>query len=492
MNHVVLRPPNTFIGGVSSVISSSAGLSPILGVPLARITNFSVVGADIQCNISGTYLMNDSYLIWPPGFSYFDDRDGLSLRTTYVRNYSNLYYWNTPNSTPTGYFGRGCPLLKEAIFPNTTTLIDSAFYESLATKFYVPNSTTLGVNPALQQVFYLIQPGSTIYCHPSLATSNSGSEEGDIAYARTSRGATIVYVTNYTPPNPITDLSAGTIYNSKIQLNFTTPSSTNTIGYYKCYVDGVFKNQIPSSGNYVSGLLPTTNYNITVKSVDVFLNESPLSNILNVSTNSTPIPFPMTGLVSYYKLDSNSSDSFGSNHGTDTSVSYVSGKISSAGSYNGTTSKSIVGNPPNLQLSSGTISCWVKSSSAGSGYRSIFGKINAYNLFLFDGVLVCYNWGSFGGSGNKSTGVNLNDGLWHHIVLVFDSGVTNGSQIYLDGVLKLTFSMSVLNQTDNVCIGASNTIQYINALIDEACIHNVKLTQTEIDLLYNGGAGTTL
>lgn len=41
-----------------------------------------------------------------------------------------------------------------------------------------------------------------------------------------------------------------------------------------------------------------------------------------------------TNLVSYYKLDSNSNDSVGSNNGTDTSVSYVAGKIGNAGSYN--------------------------------------------------------------------------------------------------------------------------------------------------------------
>lgn len=43
-------------------------------------------------------------------------------------------------------------------------------------------------------------------------------------------------------------------------------------------------------------------------------------------------------LISYYKLDSNSNDSVGTNNGTDTSVSYVAGKIGNAASFNGSTS----------------------------------------------------------------------------------------------------------------------------------------------------------
>lgn len=43
--------------------------------------------------------------------------------------------------------------------------------------------------------------------------------------------------------------------------------------------------------------------------------------------------------VSHYKLNANSNDSIGTNNGTDTSISYVSGIRGNSASYNGTTSK---------------------------------------------------------------------------------------------------------------------------------------------------------
>lgn len=197
------------------------------------------------------------------------------------------------------------------------------------------------------------------------------------------------------------------------------------------------------------------------------------------------------GLVSYYKLDANSNDSQGSNNGTDTAISYVAGKISNGASFNGTSSKIDVGNPANLQLTSGSISCWIKTSGAGSSYRSIFSKEFAYGLFLIDNVLGGYNWGSFGGTGQFSTGVNLADNLWHHVVLVFESG-TALNYIYIDGVLSLTFSMSVDNQTETLKLGQNSSTQFINAIIDEVAIYNTKLTGAKVTELYNSGNGITL
>lgn len=91
-------------------------------------------------------------------------------------------------------------------------------------------------------------------------------------------------------PNPITDLSAGTIYNTAIKLNFTPPSSTNAIDYYDLYLNGILQSQrITASGQYVIGLTPSTNYDITLKAVDIFHNKSVVSNIVALSTTSVNI-----------------------------------------------------------------------------------------------------------------------------------------------------------------------------------------------------------
>jgi hypothetical protein len=286
---------NTFIGGVSASLGTPALLATKLGINVSRISNFSIVGSDIKCNISGgTYLFYNSF-ISDPNITYFDDRDGLArcLNGYYAFAFCDrLYYINLPGTLQTGnYLGRGCPLLKTAYLPSVTQVSNGGFYESKIDRFYIPNATLIGgsntaYNECFNRIFFQDNALKTIYAHPSLATINAGAEEPDIAYAR-SLGATIRYVTNFTPPNAISNLSAGTIYNSAVQLNFTPPSSTNAIDYYEVYVNGAFHSEIKASGGYVVGLSAATNYNISLVAVDVFYNKSSLGNILNVTTGNS-------------------------------------------------------------------------------------------------------------------------------------------------------------------------------------------------------------
>jgi hypothetical protein len=483
---------NTFIGGVASTITTSGALATKLGIASNRITNFKIVGSDIECSISGSYVLQGFYQ--DTNITSYIDIDGLvtDLADNVFRETTKIKELNFKGIvTLNGKFVDRNSQIQLVYLKNCTSILGQFYNDFYPSKkvFYIPSVTTLGATSGDNQVFYnaLTSVGCTIYANPSLQTSNGGGVEGDLALA-ISNGATVRYVTNFTAPNPITNLSVGNVYGTAVKLNFTAPSSTNAIDYYECYANGVYKNTITASGEYVTGLTLNTAYTFQLIPVDIFFNKS-TSNVVSATTVTSSVP--TTGLVSYYKLDSNSNDIYGSNNGTDTNVSYVSGKVSNAASYNGTTSKTVIGNPANLQLSTGSVSCWIKTSAAGSSYRAIFSKENAYGLFLVDGVLGFYNWGSFGGSGFKSTGVNLNDNLWHNLVLVFESSTAN-NYIYVDGVLKLTFSMSVLNQSNNLLIGLNSTSQYINALIDETPIYNTKLTETEIDLLYSSGQGTTL
>lgn len=132
-------------------------------------------------------------------------------------------------------------------------------------------------------------------------------------------------------------------------------------------------------------------------------------------------------LVSYYKLDSNSNDSVGTNNGTDTAVSYVSGKIGNAGSYNGTTSYSTMGDVlDQTGTSAFSISLWVKYTSTGNDMlvtkQTPSGNFNGYAL-----------WRNASASKLEFTIVSTvsnilvtqfpstyNDGNWHHIVITYD------------------------------------------------------------------------
>lgn len=186
---------NTFIGGVSATISTSAQLATKLGISNNRIRNFVVVGSDIKCRIIGNYPISVGYLGFPLGITYYKDLAGLATTTGYIRGYANLHTWETKNATPDNYFGRECPLLTVADFPNVEHFTEnSSFYESNCTTYNLNSALTLGSTVGLNQVFYGIPTGSTINVPIALSTVNAGGVEGDLAYAIDSRGATVNYI----------------------------------------------------------------------------------------------------------------------------------------------------------------------------------------------------------------------------------------------------------------------------------------------------------
>lgn len=291
---------NTFIGGVASTITTSGALATKLAIASNRITNFKIVGSNIECRISGSYVMTENCWNGDTSIIYYYDKDGL------VSNLLNFSFANTPNlkrlefkgviNLTGGYIVRYDVLTSrkiEVFLDNCISITSVAFYDGYYHNLliYAPRVTVLGASPSVNNnVFYRVKTGSTLYLNPFLQTSNAGAEEADVAYTR-GLGTTIRYVTNFTAPNPITNLSVGTIYGTAVQLNFTAPSSTNAIEFYEVYVNGVYKNNISGSGSYATGLSLNTAYTIEVKPVDIFYNKS-TSNVVSATTANAPVaPF---------------------------------------------------------------------------------------------------------------------------------------------------------------------------------------------------------
>jgi hypothetical protein len=300
VNHYVFTPPidvstNTYIGGVASTISTPALLASKLAIDVSRLTNFSIVGSDIKCKITGSYGMPTSAFLSDTSVTYLYDYDSLitSFTATAFRFATNFRYLIARGvTTITGVRNFERTKLELLDFPNLTSAPATAFNNigtsnGQKTNIYIPNCVTLGVNvTANENVFFGIIPGSIIYAKPSLATINSGGVEGDLAYA-IAQGAIVRYVTNYTSPSPVTTLASGTIYNKAVQLTFTAPSSTNAIDYYECWESGVLKNTITASSQYITKLVSNSSQSIVIYAVDVFMNKSLVSNTLSVSTTST-------------------------------------------------------------------------------------------------------------------------------------------------------------------------------------------------------------
>lgn len=141
------------------------------------------------------------------------------------------------------------------------------------------------------------------------------------------------------------------------------------------------------------------------------------------------------------------------------------------------------GNSSTLQQSTGSLSAWTKASSPGSGYRGIIAKQGAYGLFYTDSVLVAYDWAA---DTPRSTGINIADNTWKNVVLTYQSGVSNGTRIYINGVSVLTTTITIFNQINNLFGGAeANANQFASCQVSSFKMHNRVLTASEVLQNYN-------
>jgi len=222
-----------------------------------------------------------------------------------------------------------------------------------------------------------------------------------------------------------------------------------------------------------------------------------LVGIVNAATINSSLPNQSSlnnGLVGWWTFDGADCgatyciDKSGmGNTGALTATTKVKGKTGQALKFDAATTCIGAGNDSSVQLSTGTVSAWIKTDGSVGDYRAIVVKQNAYGMFLLDNVLVLYD---YGGAAARTTGVNLADNKWHHVLFSFQSAVSNGTKIYINGELRTTTEMTVSNQTVALAIGASGAcsgIQNFSGLIDDARIYNRILTAKEIKMLYQQG-----
>jgi hypothetical protein len=256
---------------------------------------------------------------------------------------------------------------------------------------------------------------------------------------------------------------------------------------------------IPTSGTMHIGRGPSTSdwYYGYLDDISMFsraLSSSEIQTIYNAGSSSMFRPLGSipslrndNSLVSYWKLDGNVVDSKGSNNGTATSLIYTAGPTFAFGQcavLNGSSSMVDCGNAASLQITNATISAWIKTSNAGTGHRGIIVKQSAFGMFLLDNVFCTYDWNA---NTSRSTGVNLADGKWHHVVVSYQNGVANGTVLYIDGARKLNTLNTITSQSTQLVIGnggTTGTTQYFAGSIADAFIFNRSLSASEIQQIY--------
>jgi len=140
-----------------------------------------------------------------------------------------------------------------------------------------------------------------------------------------------------------------------------------------------------------------------------------------------------------------------------------------------------------------TISTWIKTSGGSQDWAGIiwkgkvsgptpsyepsysFSKSGSSNSYFFNAG----HWA------NRASFGALEDGQWHHLVGVVDSGV---SKAYLDGVFK---NQSIATDSDydtELDIGKGVLDREFNGQIDDVRIYNYALTADQVKQVYNFGA----
>lgn len=238
----VLKYPNTFIGNAASLYPTKEDLALALGISSLNILTYNIKGDEVQALITQEYVISDQ-LFRNTGITYYEDLDGNVM------------------SGGGGSWFRENPNFILAVLPNVDYVGTSSAYES---------------------VFNSVSANIEILASQEAETYNGGVPDPDF----TQDGHSVIYRQNETTPGAVSDLSAGTIYATAVQLNFTPSASTNTIKEYHVYDGTTRLGKVKNSGEYIVGLNEGTAYNLKIFAVDQYFNKSTASNIISVTTNA--------------------------------------------------------------------------------------------------------------------------------------------------------------------------------------------------------------
>lgn len=219
-------------------------------------------------------------------------------------------------------------------------------------------------------------------------------------------------------------------------------------------------------------------------------------------------------LVSYWGLNGNANDLYGSNDGFVSGASIITGKYNDAYSLDGIDDNIETGNflglASDIDNYGFSISMWIKWTHTNdwSVFWSIWNTSGSCEIRLFlnragggynsEGDLGIWIDGD-NSIGGGTTGKTFNNGNWHHIVFRFPQLPISPSDIelYVDNNLQSldffttnTINTMGYNDFDNSSyIGSDISSNFSEIDIDEIGLFNTQITTQDISDLYNSGSG---
>jgi len=138
-----------------------------------------------------------------------------------------------------------------------------------------------------------------------------------------------------------------------------------------------------------------------------------------------------------------------------------------------------------------TLSAWIYLQS-GSAYQGIISKRDSggtnYQLYTDNSATPKLRF--FDGSTPASSTGNVSLNAWHHIAITVDSGVTNGSVFYIDGVDSGTATFTITSNDANLLLAAIDTGtvgSFLNGKLSNIQIWDTALELSDVEDLYNNG-----
>lgn len=209
------------------------------------------------------------------------------------------------------------------------------------------------------------------------------------------------------------------------------------------------------------------------------------------------------GLVAYWKLDGDSTDSVASFDGSDTTITYSAGngKINNGAGFGGS-SEIDFGDSSSFTFTNEimSVSLWMKAATGHTANR-------AFMLMKSNWTSGVYEWAIFNDNADHAqfqcytsagsaimtaiSTTDVFDDAWHHVVAVADG---SKGYIYVDdseesgGGVSFTGGMSDTAAVMKMGIGTGLTPGYTGAL-DEVGLWSRALSSTEVTQLYNSGDG---
>ncbi len=219
---------------------------------------------------------------------------------------------------------------------------------------------------------------------------------------------------------------------------------------------------------------------------------------------STP---PLSGMVAWWKGESNALDSVGGNNGITTNITYASGEVGQAFVFDG--SSSLIKVPASASLNVGlgsgfTLETWIKPTDLNirpifewnSGIGSVDAPVGVHMFISGNGTGSLYanledTATSFHWLSSQPGVITVNS--FQHVALTYDK-TTGMAVLYRNGavVASQNLGSAFTPQTSydfylGYRLAGTLSPNYFAGILDETSIYNRALSASEIQLIYNAG-----